>query len=231
MNNNPHVIVLTPSEGILMESRDNTLHPVSVLDIKSITEYMLSNGHVELCTDILPPNTVFYKKQNDKIVVITELKPQCRTIKFERLNGGITTRKLSFPFMYFVNHINATKRSFMLNQSFLLCSNDRINSLNSKVYRMFLNNISQSAKICWGDAYTEEHSNLSDLIDNIITSFFSSSFNSDYQFVLRRSMGDIESYDNWEKITRSLGDKIESHYDYWSQYRFRCKKSLMDIIQ
>ena len=132
--------------------------------------------------------------------------------------------------MYFINHVSVNKNSFILNKSYLLCANDRIRSTNDKVYRMFLNNIGRNSAICWGDAYTEDHQNLSDLIDNVITSFFSSAFNNDYSHVLRRTMGEINSYDNWEKVTKNLGDNVSAHYDYWSQYNFKCKQSLRDFI-
>ncbi len=170
------------TERIIMEG--DAVHTVTETITKtvSLTDFMAAcKAQGEISTPIMPNGTKFYRKKNERSVLVVEKPPQTRTITWKGMDMDPTkTRwKLSFPYTVFVFEIIDPLN---INSARFFFRTKTIGDLTDMLYKSSLTNIYDTYKICTGygpSGMRALGNTLSEKVDNYIAAFWHSDFNTD----------------------------------------------------
>lgn len=135
---------------------------------------------------VFPPGARFVQRDDKSTNIVIEEPPRCRRVTFNDRSGNLQHYYVSLPFIQYVITFTKHGRGERFRMMKISCSKEPINSLTSVVYDLPLPNMGYSHRfgVCTGSGSSgmelpEGSDAFSDKCETLITSFWSSEFNTD----------------------------------------------------
>lgn len=176
--------------------------------------------------NIIPPNCRYIEKVHKGNIVIIEEPPAFRTIKasfnvedelyrledrgkieefgyqnYMRNHRPPFKFTLAFPYVIFLLYINDY---YELNSSEVYIRVQQMSGMSDYLLKIPMFNISENQGICLGDHASVRHRSLLHAIQNIIMTFWSAEFNTDYNYNYQayRSVSQVNTYLEWQYLSK-----------------------------
>jgi len=177
-------------------------------------------------TTIIPPNCRYIEKVHQGNIVIIEEPPAFRTIKaafniddeiyrledrgkieeygyqnYMRDHSSPFKFTLAFPYVLFILYINDY---YELNMSEVYLRTQQMSGISDYLLKMPMYNISDTQGICLGSSASMRHRSLLHAIQNIIMTFWSAEFNTDYNYNYEayRNVSQVNTYLEWQYLSK-----------------------------
>lgn len=207
-------------------NKESESKPVIVKRTLFTKEYMKKlTGQTQ--RGILPPNCRYIEETNKGNLVIIEEPPAIRTVQiqkyfeneiYELKNEGVAeefgykgfnptadrpnTFTLAFPYVIF---ILSFERETYLHDGLVFMRTQQMRGMSDYLLKSPLTNISNSQRVCFGEANKFTAHSLTQAIQNVIMVFWSAVFNTDYTYNYddyRKAGSVFGNYLRWEYLTK-----------------------------
>lgn len=152
--------------------------------------------------EILPSNCKYYSSFNGGGLVILEFLPQFRTVftnNGEDHHKSDFTRKLPFPFLYFIVSYSKIKENYEVILRGIGCKNSPLKSFEDQIFHVPIPHTSSATHLCQ-PTKKYKFKNLSDMLEDTVVNFWGSKFIYIFNnFKIKNKT--IKNYEEWEKLT------------------------------